>query len=275
MTRTRRPAFKATTRHVYWGFRHAVTKRALHALCWLNALRYGLPVDPDVLETHILTGDLRGTYFSMPKSQVGAGYALGIFERHVFSSMRTYVSPGSTAYDVGASWGYHALFFSKLVGPEGSVFTFEPDSRDYGLLCRNIEKNGITNAHPVPTAVARTSGEAKFATFSCPGISHIAREDTASDAEFVTVEMTSLDDFVYEQHHSAPSFIKIDVEGGELEVLGGAARILQEARPVVVCEVRGPTSSMVTDLMRSNGYAPRVLQGSPTLADVLFLPSEA
>lgn len=114
---------------------------------------------------------------------------------------------------------------------------------------------------------------AEFATFGPHGISHVAREDTASDAEFIAVQVTRLDEFVSNGDYGMPSFIKIDVEGGEIDVLEGAQRILEQMRPAVACEVRESTMTPVSELMRSMGYAPRVFHGNDALADVLFLPA--
>jgi hypothetical protein len=54
----------------------------------------------------------------MPRAQVGAGFVLGTFGRPVVRAIRCHVGRGMAAYDIGASYGYHALFLSRLVEPK-------------------------------------------------------------------------------------------------------------------------------------------------------------
>jgi hypothetical protein len=89
----------------------------------------------------------------------------------------------------------------------------------------------------------------------------------------VEVPTITLDQFIYRDHHPAPAFVKIDVEGGEWAVLVGAQRMLAESRPVVVVEVRPMTTGrMINELMVATGYRGRVLAGNADLTDVLFIP---
>jgi FkbM family methyltransferase len=53
--------------------------------------------------------------------------------------------PGSTVVDVGANQGLYSLLFSKLVGPQGRVFSFEPDPALFQSLQNNCYRNGATN----------------------------------------------------------------------------------------------------------------------------------
>ena len=54
------------------------------------------------------------------------------------------------------------------------------------------------------------------------------------------VEVLSLDDFVFEGKHHPPDFIKVDVEGAEGKVLGGARRVLETYRPVLLIDLHNP-----------------------------------
>ena len=248
---------------------------AILGVAWLNRALGTLPSPgrPDLIETRILIGDLRGRYLAQRRSQVGAGMVLGTFEGWVARAMRRYVRPGSVAYDVGASYGYHTLRMAGLVGPRGAVIAFEPDPIDRDILGRNLRANECGNTTVSPLAIGKQGGIVRFATFSYPGVSHIVRDDTPRDAVLVEAQSTTLDDFVFRDGHPAPRFVKIDVEGGELDVLLGAPRVLSEARPIVVCEVRkGELWHRVLEVMRGHGYADRVLHESPSLGDILFLP---
>ena len=126
-------------------------------------------------------------------------------------------------------------------------------------------------------AVARTSGTLTFATFSYSLVGHIAHARTPDDAALRTVPSVSLDDAVYRMGHTAPVFLKIDVEGAEDQVLLGAERVLREHRPVIVAEVRRALWPDISRLMGSLGYRWHPLVAGSGAAqtgmtDVLFRP---
>jgi FkbM family methyltransferase len=194
--------------------------------------------------------------------------------------MQSYVPVGGVAYDVGAHIGYFTIVLSNLVGLHGKVFSFEPAPRNLAALNHNLLTNEVVNAVSVPMAVSSISRPTIFATFSYSSVNHIATASTPTDAELIRVQSTTLDDFVYRDGHPAPGFIKLDVEGAEVEVFRGAVRLLHEARPVIMAEIRGGTIwHDVSDLTASCGYTAQILKGgtegmaTSDLADVLFLPS--
>jgi FkbM family methyltransferase len=234
------------------------------------------PARPDLVEARILTGDLRGHYLALRGTQVGAAMLLGTFERWVAETMRRHVRTGSVAYDVGASYGYHTLRLSRLVGSAGMVVALEPDPTDRAILLRNLRENAIDNVTVSSVALSSTNGQLDFATFSSPGVSHIARDDTPADAKIISVDVRQLDSLVYDDGYPPPDFIKIDVEGTELEVLRGARRALTESGPVVVCEIRkGDIWEQVMSLMQDCGYTSRVLHEYSVLGDVVFFRADA
>ena len=75
------------------------------------------------------------------------------------------------------------------------------------------------------------------------------------DDEGISVEMTTLDDFVFNAGNPVPDLIKLDVEGAEAAVLAGATRVLSEVRPTILVEVHGTEpATAVWDLMHPLGY---------------------
>ena len=119
----------------------------------------------------------------------------------------------------------------------------------------------------------------KFATFDYSLVGHIVDPNTPFDPTMIEVPSVSLDHYVYEQNHPVPSFIKIDVEGGEEKVLLGSAKLLQEHKPIVLAEVRkGEMWRNVTEFMQLNTYTCHIIDGGweveqDGLADLLFLPA--
>jgi FkbM family methyltransferase len=254
-------------------------RRAIAPIVWKIA-RTSARGNDGLYWSHVVLGPLRGARFAMPALERPA-YALGTYERHVVSAMRTHVVAGATAYDIGAHVGYLTLVLSRIVGPSGTVFAFEPDPRNREVLARNLAMNGARNVELSPLAVSEVSGMISFATF--PGYStvgHLANAETPSDAEVISVGATTIDEFIFQAGHPAPSLVKIDVEGAEDKVLRGATETLARIRPTIICEVRGDVWEPVLSMMRSAQYSAHVLpglegavvRGRRTVTDVLFSP---
>jgi FkbM family methyltransferase len=141
-----------------------------------------------------------------------------------YEAFRAAAGPGAVALDVGANVGAYALLMGQWVGPGGRVFAFEPAPDAYDGLRRHVELNRLGEiVAPVRAAVAAASGRAALLA---DGIAGTNRLSTSADPSAATVETVSLDEFCARER-IAPSLIKIDVEGAELEVLRGARETLR------------------------------------------------
>lgn len=259
--------------------RTALSQAILRGLYYINNTPLSETSENGLYRTRIFSGLLRGMQFSMPGLE-RAAYALGTYEPHVVRVFASFLKPTSVAFDVGANAGYLTMVMAKLVGPEGQVFSFEPDDRNLKALQANLQANGLSQVTVIAKAVSDVSGIVEFASFDYTLVGHIAGENTPIDASFHQVAATSLDDFVFVENQPKPSFIKIDVEGAEYLVLTGAKRLLQEVRPIILAEVRdGETWQSVSKLMAQNNYTNQHLSGGwkmgkDLLGDVLFIPRE-
>lgn len=150
-------------------------------------------------------------------------------ERRLLSSL---IEPGDTVVDVGANIGFYSSFFSRLVGPEGTVHAFEPDPVNYSHLQKAV--GSMSNVRPCNAAVGEKSGKIQLwkhqtlnvdhRTFAVPGEQRIAIE----------VPIVTLDESFADQKLR---LIKLDVQGSEASVLRGATRILTSSpRPAILFE---------------------------------------
>ncbi len=257
--------------------RSILEQAVLRGLCWFSSNRAIIPLPEDLYRTKIFSGVLRGMYFSMPQLE-RAAFALGTYERHLVATITTHVQPGAITYDIGANAGYLTLVMAKLVGRQGHIFAFEPDPKNIKALEANLQINGLSNVTAVAKAVSNNSGIVTFASFDYSLVGHIAQDNTPDDANLFQVESTSLDDFVFIENNPKPTFIKIDVEGAEEQVLRGALRVLRDVRPVILAEIRGGnTWQNVSELMKTYNYGFQLLTGGwdmekDNLGDVLFVP---
>ncbi len=168
-------------------------------------------------------------------------YVCGSFEPNEFNFLDRILKPGMVFVDVGANDGYFTLFAARRVGPSGRVISFEPSSRERGHLERNIALNGLGNVTVVPVALGAAAGHADL--HLAQGVhsghntlGHFAHEDVVP-ANVERVPLETLDAVVSRLGLSCVDVIKIDVEGGEANVLAGARAVLGERRPILMMEV--------------------------------------
>lgn len=148
---------------------------------------------------------------------------------------------GQIVYDLGAYRGDYCLYFSRRVGPMGLVVCCEPQPGNFARLTRRLERLRVTNVRALPLAVGRCAGVA--ALFALPGMATTA--SLAQEARTIfrrgvgTAQVETLDRLISTLNLPAPDFIKIDVEGLELEVLQGGHHVLRQQRPTLLIEVHG------------------------------------
>ena len=198
-----------------------------------RVLRWPLSLIPHEAEVRVLRGPLRGKKWVA--GAAGHGCWLGAYESDRLRSFADAISPGATAYDVGANVGIYALLASIRVGTSGKVYAFEPVERNLQYLRRHMKLNEVQNCCVLKAAVSNTEGSRRFSSASWD--SSMGR--LSPDGE-IEVPSFTLDGCVYgEKRFSPPNVIKIDVEGAELEVLEGADRAITEFHPVIFVEVHG------------------------------------
>lgn len=144
--------------------------------------------------------------------------------------IKKYASPNSTVVDIGAHIGTHTLTMSRCVGNNGRVYAFEPQMKVYRELVMNMQENDCKNISAYRCAMGDTEKmiEMRSAFPENEGATGIG---SGGDYAF----MLPLDDFDLNK----VSFIKIDVENTEDEVLEGARQTIMRNRPVMLVEIMG------------------------------------
>jgi FkbM family methyltransferase len=207
----------------------ATTPLVLHDEAEVEAYLAGFPSDE--YQVHEVPG-LGRFYIDDPDERIKKVIVAGQrWEEHIIEVLEEHVRPGSVALDVGAHIGTHTLTMSRLVGPSGRVYAFEPVQKTYRELRRNLELNGVTNVVPLRYAVGKGPPSMIEMNPIHPGEEGGTSVGHGGDR----VELRSLDSFGFEQ----VSLIKIDVEGFELPVLDGAEETIRRNRPVLIVEIMG------------------------------------
>ena len=168
-----------------------------------------------------------------------ASFLWGQYEPATTAVIMEIVTGGDAVVDIGAHWGYYTLLVASLCGAQGQIFAFEPHPRNFSLLTKNIEANGLTNVVAVQKAVSNRPGNVKLFQASVT-TSHSLCElppewisGGASPKGAIDVDTIALDDF-FEQGSVEPRLVKMDVEGAEPLVLAGMQRLIERHPSLVL-----------------------------------------
>lgn len=181
----------------------------------------------------------------------------GVWEAPFIDLMAKHIRPGSAVIDAGAYIGTHSLAMAELVGRAGRVYAFEPQKKVFRELLYNLIENDVRNVIPLRFALGENN---RIVEMDIPvdGREGLVKVGRGGDP----VELRTLDSF----HLSDVSFLKIDVEGYDDQVLQGARQTIAENRPVMLIENVGSGHRL-----EDYGYAVTPLEHR----DYLALPAPA
>lgn len=154
-------------------------------------------------------------------------FIFGIWEPDLTHYINRRLEKGGTFIDIGANVGYFSLLASNIVGRDGRVVAVEASPRIFRMLNENIDRSHATNIRTVNVAASLEPGELKV--YSGPD-KNLGLTTTVKGRGFpaeVTVDALPLADILADEEISTASIVKIDVEGGEGDVLAGMVEFLQ------------------------------------------------
>jgi len=174
---------------------------------------------------------------------------------------------GDIVVDVGAHIGKYSLIASKMVGPYGKVVAIEAHPNNYEILKKNITLNKLTNVIALNFAVS--SKEAMVKLYE-PGQEQgftiyntiMTGRKMSNNPNYVKVHAKTLDSVLLENAIKEVNWIKIDVEGAELEVLRGALNTLSNSRSLsILIEIHNLGADQrnlyepIIELLKLNNYS--------------------
>ena len=139
---------------------------------------------------------------------------------------------GDIVIDVGAHIGLYTIIGSRRVGLRGKVISLEPHPDNYNILKRNIELNHLNNVIALNSAASSSKSSIKL---YLPGEDkgftklYTIMPNRAVTQNFVEVDANTLDDILQALNIEQVNWIKIDVEGAELEVLKGTTGVIRRS----------------------------------------------
>jgi len=160
----------------------------------------------------------------------------GVYEQPLIRLLEKNETAGWSCFDVGANVGAIALALAKFIGIEGKVYAFEPGLPNLLRLKSNFKLNPelLERVEIVPVGVGATAQKLWWSEErGNPGNALLSNRGTQR------ARVVPLDEFVLEHAIDRVDFIKVDVEGMELEVMRGAVGLLRRWHPILYFETLG------------------------------------
>jgi FkbM family methyltransferase len=137
------------------------------------------------------------------------------------------INPNQIVLDIGANIGYYALMEAKTVGPNGKVYAVEPVPKNFKVLKENVEMNELNNVELFNIALGDKDCITKMHVSTKSNWSRIAKKNIPDKIEeTISVEMTTVDKFI--KNKKVPTFIRMDVEGYEVNILKGMQKLIKQ-----------------------------------------------
>jgi FkbM family methyltransferase len=217
-------------------FRHYTLKHRL--IAWISTHLF------DNTSYTVRHGLLQGM-----KRKGGLGWVPAMFLPGIMAAEQEFWSglnlSGMTVYDVGAFHGLLTLFFATRAK---AVVCFEPNTQNHKRLIDNLTLNGIKNVDVRKVGVgSRCETRKMVGSPLMPGsasvdgktVEELLRAGAGTVAEEISI--VALDDEIPQASLPVPDFIKIDIEGWEIEALRGARKTLELHKPALFLEMHGET----------------------------------
>lgn len=166
--------------------------------------------------------------------------AMGSFEVPEWRFVDRFLKEGMTVLDIGAHCGFYSILASKRVGARGRVIAFEPSPRERGRLEQHLRRNGCVNVQIEPVALSYEEGERELFLVqgSETGCNSLKPPALDQPTKSIRIQAITLDAYLRGHGIDRVDFMKLDVEGGERDVLRGAENLIASVhRPVILCEV--------------------------------------
>lgn len=167
----------------------------------------------------------------------------GVHEKLQTEILQKTLNKGMTVVDIGANIGYYVLLEAAIVGEKGKIYAIEPIRRSFELLEKNIEVNNYQQiVETFQMAVSNKSGISKIVDTEQRNNPTMVSPDQRSEYFQRGIEVTTrgaveirtitLDEFLEDKR--PVDYIRMDIEGYEIEALEGMNRVLGSNRPLTL-----------------------------------------
>ena len=180
------------------------------------------------------------------------GSASSVEANETYNYLRDIENP--IIFDIGANIGTYTTWLARLY-PKGKIYCFEPQRLVFQMLCGNIAINNFDNCYAYNMAVGQTNDfieihEPDYYSKEDFGIFSLIEDKIKDKSENrYTVPLISLDFFVHSYKIERVDFIKIDVEGMDIDVLKGATNVMKAHKPCIFIEHSDNRKSILNEII--------------------------
>ncbi|WP_245495437.1 FkbM family methyltransferase [Rhizobium ruizarguesonis] len=170
-------------------------------------------------------------------------YLLGGFEVRTLDRYIELIGDGDIVLDIGANVGSHTLPLAQLVGGKGKVISFEPTAHAFSKQKTNISLNPTLAQRIDPhqmmlmASASETMPEAVYSSWPLEVADDLHSEHHGRLMSTQGARLGTLDETLRDLGVDKVDFIKLDVDGNELEVLLGATATLERSKPRIMLEL--------------------------------------
>jgi len=176
--------------------------------------------------------------------------------------------------DVGAHFGYFALFASVNTGPGARIVAVEPSTVNFQCLQANVADCARTNIQAVRLAVSGENGHARLSVGHSAENS-LAREGSTVIQAYEQVPTVTLGTLLEQVRMPQVDFLKMDCEGSEYDAFGAADQSVMERINVVSLEFHDRKSTQqngnaLVRFLLTSGFSIKAFRYSPTVRGLNF-----
>ena len=152
------------------------------------------------------------------------------FEKEI-AFVRRLLRPGMRAVDIGANYGTYTLAMAQSVAPDGRIWAYEPTSATARYLRKTIARNALGNVELMQTALSDRTGSGRLRLDAQAEVNRLVADGNGEEVSLTTLDVESRS-----RDWGHIDFIKIDAEGGELDIVRGGEIFFTEQSPLVMFE---------------------------------------
>ncbi len=199
----------------------------------------------------IRKGPLKGLRWIMTS---GKHFITGDYEPYKTKAFLANLREGDIVVDVGAHVGYYSALASQKVGDKGRVYSFEPRPLNISFFKDHVRINRLKNITLYEGAISTLTGETTFNTNTGTGTGRL------SETGGLKVKTYCLDELIDAGEVPRLDFLKVDVEGGEIEVLKGSQCAIAKNRPRMLLATHSEiTQDFVLEFLQEHKYKFQIL----------------
>ena len=184
--------------------------------------------------------------------------------------------PSDILWDIGSHHGHYSIFAASIVKNSNQVYSFEPDIQAMMIQEENIKINDFeAKISLLNTAISNIDGCIKFASLDGNSNSHIVKEMQKGSVNVVSVQSHTLNHLL--DIYPAPTFIKIDTEGAEINILSSGSYLLANSKVKFICELHpfawrsfNVTYSQITAILKKFNRQIHLLDPKKQISDLPY-----